>query len=132
MAGGHETLPRGGDAVRVYPDGGTRFGSADLAVAVLAPRGELVLGAGDRLAPVGPLAGEVGDGSGELPHGARHRDAEDALAALEQVDDLLGGRALVDGGAVGEQRDVGEVLDSALAQMVDGDPDVVQRDAGVQ
>ena len=99
---------------------------------MLAPRGQLVLGRGDRLAAVGALAGEVGDGAGQLAHRAADRDAEHALAALQQVDDLFGRGALVDGGAVGEQRDVGQVLDAALAQVVDGDADVVQRDAGVE
>ena len=49
-----------------------------------------------------------------------------ALTALQQVDDLFGGGALVDGGAVGEQRDACEVLNAALAQVVDGDADVLQ------
>ena len=89
-------------------------------------------GAADRLAAVGALAGEVGDRAGQLAHRAGNGDAEHALATLQQVDDFLGRRALVDGGAVGEQRDVGQIANTALAQMVDGDADVVQRDAGVQ
>ena len=48
---------------------------------------------------------------------AADRDAEHALAAAQQVDDLLGGGALVDRGAVGEQRDPGQVLDAAGAQV---------------
>src|SRR5690349_770611 len=109
-----------------------RAGSADLAVAALAPGGQLVLRGGDRLATVSPLAREVGDRAGQFPHSARHRDAEDALAALQQIDHLFGRGALVDRGAVGEERDVGEILDPALAQMVHGDADVMQRDAGIE
>src|SRR5689334_1994089 len=117
---------------RVYPPGSDVARSANLAVAVLAPRRELVLRAGDGLPAVGPLAGEVGDRAGELTHRTRDRDAEDALPALEQVDDLLGRGALVDGGAVGEQGDVRQILHTALTQVVHGDANVVQRDAGVQ
>ena len=65
-------------------------------------------------------------------HRTGNRDAEDALAALQQVDDLFGGGALVDGGAIREQCHSGKVLDTALAQVVDGDADVLQRDARVQ
>ena len=99
---------------------------------MLAPRGQLVLGRCDRLAAVGALAGEVGDRAGQLPHGAGDRDAEHPLAALQQIDDLLGGCALVDRGAVGEQGDVGQIANTPLAQVVDGNADVVQLDAGVQ
>src|SRR3712207_9466141 len=51
---------------------------------------------------------------------------------LFRSDDLLGGGALVDRRAVGEQRDVGQLLHPALAEVVDGLADVLQRDAGVQ
>ena len=89
-------------------------------------------GSGDRLAAVGALAGEIGDGAGQFAHRTGDRDAEYALTALQQVDDFFGRGALVDGGAVGEQGDVGQVLHTALAQVVNRDADVVQRDAGVQ
>ena len=81
---------------------------------------------------IGTLTREVGDGAGQLAHGARHRDAEHTLAALEQIHDLFSRSALVDRGAVGEQGDVGEVLHTALTQVVDRDPNVVQRDARVE
>src|SRR3954470_3961403 len=68
--------------------------SADLAVAVLAPGGQFVLWRGNRLAAVGTLAREIGDCAGQLTHRAADRDPEHALTALQQVDDLLGGRAL--------------------------------------
>jgi hypothetical protein len=54
------------------------------------------------------------------------------LSALQQVDDFFGRGALVNRGAVGEQRDVGEVLHAALTQVINRDTDVVQRDAGVE
>ncbi len=89
-------------------------------------------GRGDRLAVVGAFAREVRDSAGQLAHRPGDGDAEHALPALQQVDDLFGRGALIDRGAVGEQRDVGQVLHTALAQMVDRDADVVQRDAGVE
>ena len=49
-----------------------------------------------------------------------------------QVDDLVGGGALVDAGAVAHQRDLRQVVDAALAQVGDGGADVLQRDAGVE
>jgi len=65
-------------------------GSADLAVAVLAARGQLVFRRGDRLAVVGTFAREVRDSAGQLPHRPGDGDAEHALPALQQVDDLFG------------------------------------------
>src|SRR3954452_19638309 len=94
-------------------------------------QGELVVGGGDRTA-VDSLGRQFGELTGQLPQRAGDGDAEDALTAGEQVDDLLGRGALVDGRTVGEQRDVGEVLDAAVAEVVDGLADVLQRDAGVQ
>src|SRR5260370_15946328 len=84
---------------------------------MLAPGCQLVFGGGNRLAAVGALAVEIGDNAGQLAHRAGHGDAEHTLAALQQVDNFLGRRALVHRGAVGEQRDVGEILDATLAQM---------------
>src|SRR3954465_6981518 len=49
---------------------------------------------------VGPLGLELVDGAADLPHGPADRDAEHALTALQQVDDLFRRGALVDGGAV--------------------------------
>src|SRR5581483_5211169 len=150
MTGGHRTLPLPGDALaslpavretavshakyeyrRAKPPFRTRK-SADLAVAVLAPCGQLVLGCGDRLAAVGALAGEVRDGPRQLAHRTADSDPEHALTALQKVDDLFGGCALVHRGAIGEQRDVGQILHTALTQMVDGNSDVLQGDSGVE
>src|SRR3712207_4203925 len=93
--------------------------------------GELVVARVHRAA-VETLGGQLGQLAGELAQGTADRDAEDALAAGEQVDDLLGGGALVDRRTVGEQGHVGEVLDPARAQVVDGLADVLQRDTGVE
>ena len=80
----------------------------------------------------GALTGQLGERTLDLAPDPADRDAEDALAALDQVDDLVGGGALVDAGAVAHQRDLGQVLDAALAQVADGGADVLQRDPGVQ
>lgn len=48
------------------------------------------------------------------------------LAAGEQVDDLLVGAALVDGGAVGDQRDFCDVADTTVAEAVDRQADVLR------
>lgn len=90
---------------------------ADLAVAMLASGGQFIFGGSNRLPAVGALTVEVGDNTRQLPHRARDGDAEHTLAALQEVDDLLGRRALVHGGPIGEQGDVGQILDATLAQM---------------
>ena len=59
-------------------------------------------------------------------------DAEDALAAAHEVDDLVVRRAEVDAGAVAHQGGLSEVVDAGLAQLVDRDADLLQRDAGVE
>ena len=61
----------------------SRAVSADLAVAVLATRRELVLGRRDGFPAVGPLTWEVGDRAGQFAHRAGHGDTEHALAALQ-------------------------------------------------
>ena len=57
---------------------------------------------------------------------------DEALAAAEEVDDLLVGATLVDGDAVGNESDLGDVGDAAVAELVHGEADVLQGDAGVQ
>src|SRR3954452_6897294 len=93
-------------------------------------RCQLVVGVVGRVLPR-PLARQFGEAALDLtPHPA-HGDAEDALAALYEVDHLVRGGALVDARPVAHQRDLGEVLDAALAQVADRHPDLLQRDAGV-
>ena len=59
-------------------------------------------------------------------------DAEHPLAALDEIDDFIRRRALVDARAVAHERDLGEVFDAALPQVFDGGADLLQGDAGVQ
>ncbi|CRK51306.1 hypothetical protein RHCRD62_20745 [Rhodococcus sp. RD6.2] len=102
------------------------------AAAVAATRGQLVLGALLGLAAVGAFGREVGDSAGQLPHCTAYGDTEHTLPTLEQVDDLFRRRALVHRGAVGEQSDLRQVRDAALTQVIHRDPNVLQRDAGVE
>src|SRR5690606_38089005 len=80
----------------------------------------------------GALGRELGEAALDLPPDPPDGDAEDALTALHEVDDLVGGGALVHRGAVAHERDVGEVVDAAVAQVLDGGTDLLQRDAGVE
>src|SRR5688572_14287586 len=65
------------------------------------------------------------------PH-ASHRNAEDALAALHEVDDFVGGGALINTGAVAHEGDLGEVLNTALTEVFHGRADLLQGYASVQ
>ena len=79
---------------------------------------ELVVGVGRGGLVLGALAGQLGEGALDLAPDAADGDAEDSLPALQEVDDLLGRGALVHGGAVGEEGDPGQVLDTALPQVI--------------
>src|SRR5690625_3418969 len=65
------------------------------------------------------------------PHPA-DGDAEHTLAALDQVEDVLSGGALVDGGPIAHQGDAGQIVDAALPQRPDGHADLLQGHPGVQ
>src|SRR5665648_97746 len=93
---------------------------------------ELVVARNERAIVVRPFRRQRGEGPLDLAPDPADRDAEDALTALHQVDDLVGGRALVDRRTVAHQGDLRQVLDAALAQMGHGGPDLLQRDTGVQ
>src|SRR4051812_27368793 len=80
----------------------------------------------------GTLAGELGERALDLAPDSADGDPEDALPALEQVDDLVVARALVDGRAVAHQGDPGEVVGAALAQVLHGGADLLQGDPGVE
>src|SRR5262249_3654510 len=80
----------------------------------------------------GWLSGQARQRTLDLLEGTADRDAEDTLAALEQVDDLLRRTALVDGGAVGDERDAGQIGHATRAKGVDRLADVLQRDTGVE
>src|SRR5699024_7402571 len=90
--------------------------------------GELV----DRRVLGNLLRWEARDVAAELLHQARNGDAEHALTTVEEVDDLLGGTALVDGRAVGDEGQAGEVIHAEVLQLADCLADVLQGDAGVQ
>src|SRR5665648_682907 len=93
---------------------------------------ELIVARHERAVVVRPFRRQRGEGPLDLAPDPADRDAEDALAALHQVDDLIGGRALVDRRTVAHQGDLRQVLDAALAQVRHGGPDLLQRDTGVQ
>src|SRR5690606_9069639 len=74
----------------------------------------------------------LGQGALDLAPDTTDGDAEHALAAGDEVDDLVGRGALVHARAVRHEGDLGEVLDAALTQGGDGGADLLQGDAGVQ
>src|SRR6478672_4897077 len=121
-----KTLPCG---IVGSPSLADRRGSADLAGG--SPRGQLVAGAG-LLVLRGALAGQLGERALDLLPDTADGDAEDALPALEQVDDLVVAGALVDRGAVAHQGDAGQVVGAALAQVLDRGADLLQRDARIE
>src|SRR5690242_13351347 len=63
--------------------------------------------------------GQIGERSLDLLPDPAERDPEDALAALQQVDDLVGRGAGVHARAVAHQRDLGQVARAMLAQVRD-------------
>src|SRR5918996_909760 len=65
------------------------------------------------------------------PHPA-DGDAEDALAALHEVDDLVGRRAFVHTRAVAHQRYAREILDAAFAQVLGRLANLLERNPGVE
>ena len=79
-----------------------------------------------------PLARQLGKRAFDLADDSADRDAEYTLTTLHEVDDLVGGGAFVNARAIAHQRDLREVVDTALAQVLNGSADVLQRDAGVE
>ena len=78
------------------------------------------------------LAREVGEGALDLvPHPAQG-NPKDALTTLKEVEHLRWGGALKNRSTIAEQGHLGEVIDAALAQVLNRQPDLVQRDAGVE
>ena len=106
----------GGDAVEVERQSGGAGG---------ATRGELVHG-------VGRLRVEVDERRLDLAKHLAHGDAEDALPAADEVDDLVVRGAEVDRGAVAHERRAGEIADAGCPELLDGGADLLQRDAGVE
>src|SRR5580692_1934703 len=96
--------------------------------------GQLIGGAVavDDQAVLGPDGGQLGEFARDLlPHPAEG-DAEDPLAARQEVVDLVRGGALVDADAVAHERDLGQVVGAAIAQVLHGRPDLLQRDPRVK
>src|SRR5215469_14072886 len=80
----------------------------------------------------GAVRRELGERALDLLPDLAKRDAEDALAALQQVHHLVARGARVHADAVAHQRDPGEVRGSVLAQERDRRADLLQRDTGVK
>ena len=87
---------------------------------------------GGRRAPRPAAPPELGEAALDLAPHAPDGDAEDTLAALHEVDHLVGGGALVDARTVAHQRDLRQVLDAPLAQVAHRDADLLQRHTGVE
>ena len=81
---------------------------------------------------VGRLRVEVDERRLHLAQHLADRDAEDALAAADEVDDLVVRRAQVDRCAVAHERGAGEIADAGCAELLDRGADLLQRDAGVE
>src|ERR1022692_1122975 len=84
------------------------------------------------LRAIGALTGQLREGAVNLLPDAAERDAEHALAPLEQVHDLVRGGALVHAYSVAHQGHPGEIVCAPVAQVVHGGADLLQRDAGVK
>ncbi|CAI7978835.1 hypothetical protein FRAHR75_520021 [Frankia sp. Hr75.2] len=111
----------------VFPRGACRSGRAAPPPAV----GQLVAGVRRRRV-AGALAGQLRELAAHVLQRPPDRDREDALTTPDQVDHLVVRGALVDGRAVADEGQVGEVRHSPGPQMVDGGPDVLQRHPGFQ
>jgi uncharacterized protein YjbI with pentapeptide repeats len=80
----------------------------------------------------GGFGGESGEGGGDVGGDVAEGDAEDGLAAFDEVDDLFVVGGEVDPGGVGEQGESGEVAGVVVVQGVQGGADVGQGDTGGQ
>jgi hypothetical protein len=81
---------------------------------------------------LGPLGRQFGQRAFDFLPDPAERDAEDALATLQQVDDLIRRGALVHADAVTHQSDLGQVGGPAVAQMLDRGPDLLQGDTSIE
>ena len=75
---------------------------------------------------------ELGQRALDLVPYASHGDAENALAALDEIDDLVGAGALVHGSAIAHQGDGGQVLHPSFMKGVDRCADLLEGDTGVE
>ena len=84
----------------------------------------LDLARGRRL--LGALAGQLGQRTFQVTPDSTQGDGEHPLTAIEEVDDLVVGGALIHRETVTEQGHLGQVLAAALAQVVDRQPNLLQ------
>jgi len=78
------------------------------------------------------LRREGRNGAGQLLQDARNRNAKDALAASEQVNDLIVGTALVHGGAIGDKGQLCQVIYATIAQGFNCQTDILQGNTSIQ
>src|SRR6266540_5025852 len=106
---------------------GLSAGAADAAA------GELIASARD---PWGSVPRRLGRQFGQRPFDLApdlaERNPEDSLTALEKIDHLIGRGALIHADAVAHQRHLGQVVSTAIAQVLDGRPDLLQGNPGVE
>ena len=79
-----------------------------------------------------PFARKVAEGPLDFLPDAGDGYQEHALPSLCEVEQFIGGRALVDAETVADQCEFGQVFDPAGPQMIDRDPDLLQRDPDIQ
>ena len=80
----------------------------------------------------GPLRWQLAQRSLYFPPHAAYGYTEDTLAALNEVDNFVVGRALVDGSSVGHEGDLGQVLHSVRLELRDCESNLLKRYARVQ
>ena len=119
------------------PDRGGAFDPESLPLSSVAPVSSRFCGlrpAAQFVVRNGLLGGvftrELCEASFDLPPDPADGNAEDALSALNEVDDFVRRGALVNAGAVAHQGDLGQVFHTAFAQVLNGGTDLLQRDTG--
>ena len=83
------------------------------------------------LSSLGAFGRQLGKRSFDVAPDAAQGDTKHALAAAQQVDHLIVGGALEDRHAVAHQRHLGQILDAAGSQMLNGGTDLLQRDTRI-
>ena len=75
---------------------------------------------------------QFGERALDLMPDTAHSDTENALASLNEIDDLVSAGALVYGCPIAHQRHRCQVFHAALMKRVDGGADLLQGDAGIE
>src|SRR6188508_47874 len=81
---------------------------------------------------LGSLSLEVHERGLDLVQHLADGDAEDALSAADEVDDLVVRGAQVDRRAVAHERGARQIADAGCPELLDRGADLLQRDAGVE